>query len=278
MKKVALVACSNAQKEEDHTIIEELKKVFWNMGIETVESPFLYAENGYVSGTEKERAEVLNQFYRDETIDAIFDVSGGDMANELLPYIDFEAIAKSNKQFYGYSDLTTIINAIYAKTGRSSVLFQIKNLVLEKEGIQRKQFQRYFNGEKDIFEAEWNILQGEGTVERLLGENIVVGGNIRCFLKLAGTPYFPNLQDKVLFLEGFGGTIPQISTYMACLYQIGVFEKVKGILLGTFTRLEQESGALAPYEIIRTYLPKDMFVAKTAQIGHASNSRALKIG
>lgn len=58
-------------------------------------------------------------FYRVQEIQAILDLSGGDLANELLPYLDYEVIGKSQAEFWGYSDLTTILNAIYAKTGRS---------------------------------------------------------------------------------------------------------------------------------------------------------------
>ena len=31
-------------------------------------------------------------------------------------------------------------------------------------------------------------------------EGIVVGGNIRCLLKLAGTPYWPDMREKILLL------------------------------------------------------------------------------
>lgn len=70
-------------------------------------------------------------FYRDDTIEEIFDVSGGDMANEILPYLDFQTIAYAKKHFWGYSDLTTVLNAIYARTGKASVLYQIRNLTYE---------------------------------------------------------------------------------------------------------------------------------------------------
>ncbi len=279
MKKVALAACSNGQAKEEYVLIEKLKEMLKNMGLETVESPYLYAgENGCVSGSGKERACVLNGFYADETIDAIFDISGGDMANEILPYLDYECIAHSDKLLYGYSDLTTVLNAIYAKTGRASVLYQVKNLVWEKQGKQAERFQAYLNGGRELFEINWKVLQGTGKAEDLIKQYKVLGGNIRCFLKLAGTPYFPRLEDSVLFLEGLSGGIPKIATYMASLHQIGVFDCVKGILLGNFRELELESGEEAAYEILRPYITDDMFVAKTSEVGHLNMSKALKIG
>ena len=71
------------------------------------------------SGSPLEKARELMEFYEDASIKAIFDISGGDLANTILPYLDYERIASVKKQFCGYSDLTTIINAIYAKHRKS---------------------------------------------------------------------------------------------------------------------------------------------------------------
>ena len=74
------------------------------------------------------------------TIKAIYDISGGDVANSILPYLDFEVIKKSDKEFWGYSDLTTVINAIYKKTGKASVLYQVRHLIYEYKEQQIENF------------------------------------------------------------------------------------------------------------------------------------------
>lgn len=99
-------------------------------------------------------------FYRDDEIRAIFDVSGGDIANEILPYLDFDSIAQSDKMFWGYSDFTTIINAIYAKTGKPSVLYQIRNLVYDHAAEQIPAFENtVFYGKNDLFSFEYKVIQ-----------------------------------------------------------------------------------------------------------------------
>lgn len=125
-----------------------------------------------------------------------------------------------------------------------------------------------------MFDIKWDILQGQGTIDN----NIIVGGNIRCFLKLAGTKYMPDLHNKLLFLEAMSGEAPQISTYMAQLNQIGAFQQVNGILLGTFTQMEKYSIKPTTYEILQQYITKDMFVAQTNEVGHSKTSKALRIG
>lgn len=69
------------------------------------------------------------QFFFNPDVDDIYDISSGDIANEALDELDFEQIKKSNATFWGYSDLTTVINAIYSQTGKSSVLFWVKNML-----------------------------------------------------------------------------------------------------------------------------------------------------
>ena len=116
--KVAIVCCSNGISRTNKEQIENLKNILNKIGLLPVSSPYLYEKDGLFSGLGKERAEALMDFYRNEEIKAIYDISGGDIANEILPYLDFDIIAKQEKMFWGYSDLTTIINAIYARTGK----------------------------------------------------------------------------------------------------------------------------------------------------------------
>lgn len=271
--KVAIVCCSNGQKSADKSKINELSKILQDIGLIPVFSDFIYAEDFVFAGTAIERADSLMAFYRDEEIQVIFDISGGDIANEILPYLDFEVIAESDKQFWGYSDLTTIINAIYAKTGKKSILYQIRNLVYDKGDRQILDFTNtVMKGKKDLWNFGYRFLQGQ----KLSGT--VVGGNIRCLLKLAGTEYWPDMEGKVLLLEALGGTVAQMVTYLSQLEQIGVFDKINGILLGTFTNMEREQSNPSMEELVVRYAGEYLPIAKTQQIGHGSDSKGIVIG
>ena len=234
---------------------------------------YIYEKEDVFGGTAKERAEALMNFYRDEAVKTIFDISGGDIANGILPHLDFDIINKSNKQFWGYSDLTTIVNAIYTKTGKTSVLYQIRNLIYADKEQQTANFRNaLFEGNEDLFRFNYEFIQGE----KMRG--IVVGGNIRCFLKLAGTEYMPDLTDKILLLESFGGTAAKMETYLAQLSQLGAFNKVKGILLGTFTEMEETECKPDIITLLKEYVGKDMPIVVTKEIGHGVDSKAIVIG
>ena len=109
-------------------------------------------------------------------------------------------------------------------------------------------------------------------------EGTVVGGNVRCLLKLAGTPYWPDIRGKILLLEGLGTTVANAAAYVAQLDQLGALKDAAGILLGTFTRMEQRGDIPTFAEILMRRLSADKPVAKTQQIGHGADSRAVRIG
>ncbi len=271
--KVAIVCCSNGQLQTYKEKINRLKNILEDVGLIPVFSDFIYEKESVFSGIGIERASALMDFYKDKEIKAIFDISGGDIANEILPYLDFQVIAESNKQFWGYSDLTTIINAIFTKTGKSSVLYQIRNFLYSNSQKQISSFcNSIFHGKNDLFSFEYKFIQGK------ILDGIVIGGNIRCLLKLAGTKYWPDMQDKILLLEGLGGTIPQMTTYLCQLKQLGVFEMIRGILLGTFIKMEEENCIPTMEELVKRYASEVPCIVKTNEIGHGNDSKGIIIG
>ena len=272
--KAALVCCSNGQDKSAEDTVRRLCEKLQEIGLIPVPGDFIYKKEYGRSGTARERADSLMNFYRNDEIKVIFDISGGDLANEILPYLEFDEIAGKDKLFFGYSDLTTIINAIYVKTNRQSVLYQIRNLVYQYSGRQMIDFCDSMMGESDkLFDFSYHFHQGQEM------KGIIVGGNIRCLLKLAGTTYFPDCKGKILFLEAFSGSASRIITYLSQLEQIGAFSEISGVLLGTFTELcgEGEEPVLAA-ELVRDCIGTNIPIAYTKEIGHGPDSKALCIG
>lgn len=234
----------------------------------------LYSQNGSVfSGTPIERAGELMRFYRTPDIGMIFDVSGGDLANGVLPFLDYAVIRDSNTIFWGYSDLTTIINAIYAKTGRPSVLYQARNLTDTSGHWQQTAFQNMLShGDTTFLEFACEMLRGDAM------EGVVVGGNMRCLLKLAGTDFWPDMHGKILLLEAAGGLVPQMASCLAQLKLMGVLEQVSGILLGTFLNMEEHGCTPTMEELVMEYAGPKIPVAKTMQVGHRIDAHGVLIG
>lgn len=273
MNKVGIVCCSNGQKRTHEKDIKTLEDTLWNIGMQPIFSDYIYEREGISCGSAKERAQALMNFYLDDEITEIFDISGGDLANGILPYLDYGVIAKSLKHFWGYSDLTTVLNAIYAKTGKASVLYQIRNLVYRHKEQQLADFCNVMlEHENALYKIEYHFVQGKEM------QGIVVGGNIRCFLKLAGTEYMPDLTDKIVLLESYSGTVAKMETYLCQLQQLGVFEKAAGILLGTFTEMEEKNCVPNIKELVLDIAGNKLPIAVTKNIGHGTDAKAIVIG
>lgn len=271
--KIGIVCCSNGQKTTYAEKIKRLENTLINIGLQPVFSDYIYEKESIFSGIAKERANALMNFYKDDEIKGIFDISGGDVANGILSYLDYDVIANSSKMFWGYSDLTTVINAIYKKTGKASVLYQIRNLIYEHKEEQIADFinTAMYNG-TNLFDINYKFIQQS----KMRG--VVVGGNIRCFLKLAGTEYMPELNDKILLLESFGGTVAKMETYLCQLKQMGAFDKVAGIILGTFTEMDRENYIPTIETLVKRTVGQDLPIVVTRNIGHGTDSKGIIIG
>ncbi|MEZ7734911.1 LD-carboxypeptidase [Gemella sp. 27098_8_149] len=269
--KIALVVCSNGKNIEDKDRLEKLESILVEMGLVPIFTKYIYKDKFGRGAKAQVRAEELMSFYKNKEIKAIFDISGGDIANEVLDYLDYDVIKRNYKPFFGYSDLTTILNALGSQTNEVNYLYQILNII--ESTVIRDSFKNTFmKNEQTLLEVKWKFLQGSSI------EGEIIGGNIRCFLKLAGIKYFPEAENKVLFIEGLGTSIEGLVTHLAQLKQIGVFDKISGLLIGTFTKIEKEISEEELFKLVQDYIPSSLPVAKTQEIGHAKNSKALKIG
>lgn len=271
---IALIACSNGLDKNTTTKINELINILNSLNLNVVLSNSLYKDENNNSYSYEIRAKELMNFYKDNTINAIFDLSGGDLCNEILDFLDYEFISTCNKPFFGYSDLSVILNALLTKSNTINYNYQLRNLIREDSENQIINFKNsVLEGTNDLFNFSYKWLQGKS----MMGE--VVGGNIRCFLKLAGTKFIPSFNGKILFLEALSGDINKISTFLTQYKQIGAFTNINGILLGSFTELEKD---FSEEEVINLLLRKinnpNLPIAKTNELGHGSNSKCIAIG
>ncbi|WP_044640056.1 S66 family peptidase [Risungbinella massiliensis] len=219
------------------------------------------------------RIEDLHDAFRDPDVQAILTVIGGYNCNQLLPYLDYDLIRQNPKILCGYSDITALSNAIYAKTGlitysgpHFSTFAMKKGLDYTLEFFQkcltstepititpadfwsddpwyREQEQRTFYPNQG-----WHILQ-EGKAE-----GTIIGGNLCTLNLLQGTPFMPSLRDSILFLEDDSLVFPEIwDRDLQSLLQQPDFNEVRGIVIGRFQKESQMTREKLAY-IIQTKL------------------------
>ena len=273
--KIGVISCSNGLSIKNKNIIDELKLNLKSLDIEMVEGDTLYTkEYNLFSGTGEEKARALEELFLDKDIKMIFDISGGDLANEVLDFLDFNLIKENPKPFFGYSDLTVLLNAIYSQCGITTYNYQLRNLIGKFKEEQMQNFKASFiEGKENIFNLDYKWINGSHL------EGIVVGGNIRCLLKLAGTKYMPDFKDKILFLESFSGNSAKMVTYITQYKNLGVFNQVKGIILGEFTEMERENLKPDIVEILKRVIGEiNIPILKTSDLGHGADAKCIPIG
>lgn len=229
----------------------------------------------YRSGSIKERVKELNQLIRDKEVRCIISTIGGMNSNSILPYIDYETFKKDPKIIIGYSDITAILFAIYAKTGITT--FYGPALVAsfgEMEPFNEMTY-KYF---KDILIAEDNIpyeykmpeiwteeyidweSQYRGKKENknkwiTLSKGKVKGrliiGNLNTMTGIWGSEYMPEIKKgDILFIEDSLKEAATIERSFAMLKVNKVFDKIGGLILGKHEIFDDMGSKRKPYEIL----------------------------
>lgn len=110
--------------------------VLHHLGYKTKVGPHAMERYGYFAGTDAERADDVNAFFLDDSVDAILCLNGGYGSARILDYLDYDMIRRHPKQLIGFSDITALETALYEKpisrrsTGLYSLPFQRGTLIL----------------------------------------------------------------------------------------------------------------------------------------------------
>ena len=209
----------------------------------------------YMCASIESRVEDLNEAFRDKNVKAILTVIGGFNSNQILDYIDYDAIKENPKIFCGFSDISALSNAIHAKTGlvtysgpHYSSFGMLKGFDYEMEYFKKMFFQEEefeITSSNEWSDDAWFIDQENRTffpnegmfvINEGDAEGDIVGGNLCTVNLLQGTEYMPDISNKVLFLEDddMAGKIylMEFDRNLQSLMHMPEFKTVKGIVLG----------------------------------------------
>ncbi len=208
------------------------------------------------SSSVSSRIEDLHDAFADKSVDAILSVIGGYNTNQLLEYIDYDLIAANPKILCGFSDITSIGNAITAKTGLItycgphfssfgmekgfdySAEYFTKTLTID-EPFLLKPSDDWSDDPWYMEQEKRDFIKNEGYWIMNPGEAIgrTVGGHVRCLAALQGTEYWPSLNDSILLLEEDVETNPPLfDRLLQSFMHLPDFSGVKGILIGRFQK------------------------------------------
>lgn len=273
---IGVIAPDKALKSKDRKTLENATKYFESLGLKVKYGKYLFSEDNYCAGTPEERAKDLNDMFNDKEVKAIFTVKGGDMVNGILPYINYENIKNNPKIFLGMSDITVLLCAINKMTGL--ITFHCQDYIwfgkdevtdYDKNEISDK----LFNGNNVLIPYEERQFI-DFSNKKIIGK--IYGTNVRCLLKLVGTPYMPNLENAVLFLEGFHSDIIQWNAMLEQYNQMNAFNKA--VVFGYIYQLQHiEENKYSIVEELRK-INSNVPIVKTNDFGHIHGNSIIPIG
>lgn len=282
---IALINPSRAihEREPYAIAIESLQA----LGFKVREAPNLRARYGHLAGTDRQRADDVNAMFADRGVHGILAMAGGSGGNRMLPLVDYELIRRQPKFLGGFSDLTALINAVYAKAGL--VTFHAPMGVSEWNAFSVDHFKRtVMQGEAMLLanpKADDDALVARsGRISTIRGGTArgpLVGGNLAVLTAMAGSPYWPSFKGAILLLEDINEFIYRIDRMLSTLKLAGVLDQLAGVVLGAFTNCTPGDGygTLTLDEVFDDYFKGlGIPVYRGAQFGHIQRKFTLPIG
>jgi len=235
----------------------------------------------------------INNFIKNDNVGCVMAFWGGFNTNRILKNIDYSLIKKNPKIFIGYSDITALTTAITVKTGL--ITFSGPGVIsfakpepfdytweyFEKICINpRKQtaISSSLHYADDLYflreDSNHRIIKNNEGIKifnkgRAHGE--VVAGNLQTLLALNGTDFFPDLKNKILFIEEDETSTPaHVERFICQCEQLGWFDKISGLVIGRFTEYSGFSESNPLEDILKTYFLNASFpVMYNADFGHS---------
>ena len=238
---IAITAPSLPLSEGDRPTFELAKKALQQIGFRLTEGESLGRQHYWSAGTAQQQAAEINEMFADPEIKAIIAHTGGFSAFDVARLLDYELIAANPKPFIGLSDITVYHWAMLTKAnlvgfhgndftyGFGNYFWQES---AENQAVLADCYVRQLTEAAPFgalpFSDEWEVWRpGQA-------EGVLLGGNLKRFMLLAGTDYFPPFEafdNAILFWEEIGETYYDIAIYLQKLKQMGILARIGGMVV-----------------------------------------------
>lgn len=236
---IEVIAPSDPVPPELNGRLQEGQAALKSLGFRVKFGKSIWSNSLGYAATPQEKARDLHAMFSDSEVKAVICAQGGDTANAPLHLLDWELIRTNPKIFLGLSDITVLLNAIHQKTGLvtfhgGDLLWSFGNNL---SAYERKEFTRLLIRGKG---GEIPPNQARKTIRGGSAKGKLLGGNLRCLLKLAGTPYWPDFTESLFFVEAFEITPKACHAAFAQLLQMGFFDQINGAIVGYIDSMQRK--------------------------------------
>jgi muramoyltetrapeptide carboxypeptidase len=206
------------------------KAVLESMGFRTFFDEGIFQKHGFFAGSDVQRADQVSRLFADPAVQAVVCARGGYGSMRILPFLDFKIIQNNPKIFMGFSDISVLLFVLHARCSLVTFHGPVVTTLANTAEQTIVAMLRVMTSDKLLeLKPEKGIVIKPG-----VSSGVVVGGNLTTLCHLVGTPYTPDFNGKILFLEDRGEAPYRIDRMLTQMKLAGCFEGLKGLFLGSF--------------------------------------------
>jgi muramoyltetrapeptide carboxypeptidase len=271
--RVGLIAPASPPTDGD---IAQARAHVESLGLVPVMGEYIRARNGYLAGTDAQRAADFNHMARDASVRAIVAIRGGYGTMRILELLDYAAIRSDPKIVMGFSDLTALLNAVTTRAGVVTFHGPLGAHGSSWSGAARTYVEQL------LFSAQLPPpLQIDGPQPIVSGRarGQLAGGNLSLIAALTGTPFAVPARDAVLFFEETEEAPYRLDRMLTQLALAGALTAARGILVGRCTKCTTKGSSPTARQVIaERLLAAERPAVAGAPIGHIPVQWVLPIG
>jgi len=237
------------------------------------------AERGHLAAPDADRVAALHQAVEDPELRAILCVRGGYGCLRLLPRIDWALAREHPTLLVGYSDVTALHLAFYAKADWTGLSGPVVTEWAEADAATLDSFRAWSLGETPAFVDDFDA--SLKSLSPGIATGPLIGGNLAVLTRLVGTRFAPDFEGALLVLEEVAEAPYRVDRMLAHLKIAGVLDAVAGIVLGHFTPgdLDASKPRLSLDEVFEDYFADRPYpVVKGLPYGHRLPRCTLPMG
>ena len=217
--------------------IEPINQILSQLGLKVKLGTHIFDRYGYLGGKDADRAADVNAMFADSSVQAILTVQGGWGCNRILPLLDYQLIRNHPKIIMGFSDITSLLLAIYARSGVVTFHGPVGISTWSQFTIDYVK-QILFNPQAITLQNSSQVRVQTITPGKSRGK--LVGGNLSVLAAMVGSAYLPNCENSILFVEEVGEEVYRIDRMLTQLKLAGILDRISGFIFGQCIKCEPE--------------------------------------